>query len=67
MTPTLFHRLDALAPHVTGNEYGVLLEMAFQYYLDGPSEFEAALGEQLAIVERRILDDVLRGRLARCA
>lgn len=61
MTPTLFQRLDALATRVTPDDYAVMLEMAFQLY-ETPDEFAAVLGEQLAIVERRILDDVLHGR-----
>ena len=64
MTPTLFERLDAIAPRVTGDEYGVMLEMALQLY-ETPDEFAAVLDEQLAIVERRILDDVLTGKRSR--
>lgn len=51
MNPSLFQRLDAIAPHVTPNEYGVMLELALQYY-DDPAEFEMMLGSQLEIVEQ---------------
>lgn len=61
MNPSLFERLDALAPRVTPTEYGVMLEMALQCYSD-PGEFESMLGGQLEIVERRIIDDLLHGR-----
>ncbi len=61
MTPTLFQRLDALTPRVTPGDYAVMLEMAFQLY-ETPDEFAAVMDEQLAIVERRILEDALHGR-----
>lgn len=61
MNPSLFQRLDAIAPRVTPNEYGVMLEIALQYY-DDPAEFETMLGGQLELVERRIILDALHGR-----
>lgn len=61
MNPTLFQRLDAIAPRIKLNEYGGMLEMAFQLY-ETPDEFIAVMDEQLGIVERRILDDILKGR-----
>lgn len=67
MNENLFQRLDAIAPHVKPNEYAGMLEMAFQYYYEPREEFEDVLGEELAIVERRILDDILKGRRAGCA
>lgn len=61
MIPTLFQRLDAIAPCVTPGELGAMLEAALQLY-ETPDEFAAVMDEELAIVERRILDDALHGR-----
>lgn len=61
MNDTLFQRLDAIATKIKPDEYAGMLELSFQYYYEPREEFEDVLGEELSIVERRILGDILKG------